>query len=173
MPELTRRRLFQAGTGGLAAALAGCSAPGGSDDTTDATNGQERVSGDDRTVTVFAQADQEAIQEAQVEAQEEQQEIQQEREAGEISEEEAQQRLQELQEEFQETQQRLSREAVETITDSVGDTDGLNVDDSIPAEAILLVSGNPTDIIDLLPMPEVAGLVDSEQFEEFQAQEQP
>jgi len=182
MTELTRRRLFQVGTGGIATALAGCSALGGTDDdgeepnpnsSSDSGSGSdpESVAGEDRTVTVVARADQEAVAEAQREAQESQQEIQEARQAGEISQSEAQERLQELQTEFQETQAQLRREAVEAVTATVEDTSGLTVEESVPKNALLLVSGEAGALIDLLAMSEVAGLLAEARYEEFQQQQ--
>lgn len=183
MTELTRRRLVQVGTGGIATALAGCNSP--NDDTEDVVDdGNGSVDGSepaddsaepaaaDRTVTVFTQADQEAVTEAQQAAQERQQEIRQAQQEGELTQEEAQQQLQELQSDFQETQAELRSEAVDAVVTTVGDTSGLAVEDSVPESALALVTGEPGALIDLLAMSQVAGLLEDSRFEEIQ-QPQP
>lgn len=183
MTELTRRRLVQVGTGGIATALAGCNSP--NDDTDDAVDdgngsvdasepvgdGAEPAAADDRTVTVFTSADQEAVTEAQQAAQERQQEIQQAQQEGELTQEEAQEQLQELQMDFQETQAELRSEAVDAVVTTVGDTSGLAVEDSVPESALVLVAGEPGALIDLLPMSQVAGLLEESRFEEIQQQQ--
>ncbi|MEF8814867.1 MAG: hypothetical protein V5A55_13785 [Halovenus sp.] len=55
---------------------------------------------------------------------------------------------------------------------TVGDTSGLAVEDSVPESALVLVAGEPGELIDLLQMSEVAGLLEESRFEEL-TQQQP
>jgi len=188
MDDVSRRRLLTVGGSGTALTLAGCLSFGDESDangdtadgdpvTTTANGNPSSNNGTDApdaqgdgeyTVTVAANIDQESAREIQQELQSKQQEIQQQVENDEISQEEAQTQMQEAQQAAQEARLELVREAVGTLEEHLSGTEGIAAAETVADSGLLLVSGGPAQVLDLLGLEETAGLLAESEFEALQ-----
>ncbi|MFW6320290.1 MAG: hypothetical protein ACOC0Z_00435 [Halohasta sp.] len=150
---VNRRRLLELTGVGTTVAVAGCSGQLGGD-------------GESREVAISLALD----PEDQEEIQQRQQEIQQEQMSGNASEEE----LQEEQEEIQELQQEAVSKAMEDAESEFEDAD-ITIEDEIEGQgqALLLVSGSASSILDVLETEVVQAIAAASAFEQSkEAQEE-
>ncbi|MFB6103104.1 MAG: hypothetical protein ABEJ73_11135 [Haloplanus sp.] len=142
-----RRRFLQLAGTGTTLSLAGCSAfsnhEGGSG------------GGEETTVTLAVQPDQQSLQELQSE-------IQSRVQSGELDRRQAQA-------EFRQRRIELTTDAVDTFQNRTGNT-SVTVDNTIAEFGVLLVTGSPAALIETLSYEEVSGLFPAATFEEAQAQ---
>jgi len=144
-----RRQFLQLAGTGTAASLAGCSAL--SDHNGGGGAGGE---GEAATVALAVQPDQQSLQQLQSE-------IQQQVQSGELD------RMQ-AQAEFRRQRMELTREAVGTFRNRTNVS--VSVDDSVAQFGVLLVTGEPTALIETLAFEEVSGLFPESTFEQARAQ---
>jgi len=145
-----RRRFLQLAGTGTAASLAGCSAL--SNHQGDGGGGE---SGESATVAIAVQPDQQSLQELQSE-------IQTQVQSGELDPQQAQAT-------FQQRRTELTRNAVDTFRNRTGNV-SVSVDDTVAQFGVLLVSGDPSALIETLSFEEVSGLLPASTFEQAQAQ---
>lgn len=160
-PNPTDRRRFLAGVGiGGGMLLAGCTerlGRGGDGAEQNQSNSIQEGEGD---AVVIAAVDQEAMQEEQAEIQEAVQN-------GDMDQEEAQTEITELQEEF-------VGEAVDALTGTVEDADGVDVGETFDSLGGISVAGEADAVLGLLESGDVSGLVsvaDAEAQAEMQTQQ--
>lgn len=145
-----RRRFLQLASTGTAASLAGCSAL--SNHQGDGGGGE---GGETATVALAVQPNQQSLQELQSE-------IQAQVQSGELDPRQAQA-------EFQRQRTELTRNAVDSFRNRTGNV-SVSVDDTVAQFGVLLVSGDPTALIETLSFEEVSGLLPASTFEQAQAQ---
>lgn len=151
-----RRRFLQLAGTGAAFSLAGCNSIQNPQQQT--TTAADDGTGDTATVTLALEIDQEALQEEQVK-------LQQELQNGTINQTEAQERFRNLQTE-------LIGDAMSSFQERVQDDSSIQIDDTAEQLGIVLVSGEPSALIETLSNEEARGLFPEATFEEAQAQAQ-
>jgi hypothetical protein len=148
--DTDRRRFLQLAGTGTALSMAGCSAISEQIGSSDDGSGAESA-----TVTLGVQPDEQSLQELQSE-------IQSQVESGELDRMEAQA-------EFREGQTELTADAVDTFRNRTGNV-SVSVDDTVDQFGVLLVSGDPSELIGTLSFDEVSGLFPASVFEEARTQ---
>lgn len=147
--SLTNRRRFLEGAGlGGTILLAGCAEQFGVGD-----DGQSEADGDGLDgVAAIAEIDQQAMQKEQVE-------IQQQVANGELNQTEAQEAMIDVQETY-------VGEAVDALTGTIEDADGVEVGETYSSLGAVTVTGEPADVLGLLGSEDVRALVSAADVEE-------
>ena len=156
--HLSRRRLVQIGGAGTVASVAGCldSFSNGDDD------GDGVNPGEDDDGTSAPSVDGEAVVAVGLNIDDEelmalQQELAQQVQEGEMTEEEFQQEMQEAQDE-------IVGEEIENFEAEVEDIDSLEVGQGSTQTGLVLLGGDPEDLIDALELESVGGLFSETDF---------
>ena len=155
---LSRRRLVQVGGAGTVATLAGCL-----DSFTNGDDDDDGVDPDDDDAASTPSVEGEAVVAAALNIDDEelmalQQELGQQVQEGEISEEE-------FHEEMEAAQEEIVGEEIENFEAEVEEIDSLSTGDASTQTGLVLLGGDPEDIIDALELESVAGLFAESDFQ--------
>jgi hypothetical protein len=144
--SISRRRALElTGVGGTMA-VAGCMDQLGS-------GGR----GGDREVMISIQPDPQEMRSRQ-------QELRQRVLAGNVTQQEARREMQEL-------QQEVMSNAIDTVDGEIADSN-IAVEDQMPNQGLVLISGSDTEVLDLLDVEPVEAIAPSSTYEEVKAQQQ-
>lgn len=161
--ETDRRRFLELTGAGTALAFTGCNAlqntgVNNTENNTENTTGTTttRTPVEKATVTVAVQADQQKLQQRQ-------QEITSELQAGNISRAEAQQQFRSVQNELRST-------AVASFKEQAQSKSNLAIENSVNQLGVLLVSGPPAALIDILSAGEASALLPEATFQQAKSQ---
>jgi predicted secreted protein len=148
-----RRRFLQLAGTGTAASLAGCNALSQQDG--DGAGDDAGGDAEPATVTLAVRPDQQSLQQLQSEIQEQVQ-------SGELDPQQAQAQ-------FRRRRTELTRDAVDTFRNRTGNA-SVSVDDTVAEFGVLLVTGDPSALIETLGFEEVNGLFAASTFEQARTQ---
>lgn len=183
--DLSRRQLMAASGASAIPTIAGCaslnnetSENGGE---TDPTENEDDNQGESRGGIAigakFTQEQEQELNQIQKDMIEEQQNLEESVEEGEIDQEEYQEQVQEIQQEAQqeleEKQSDYITDSINTITDHIKTVDGIEIDEYEEEMGIALLEeeNDPAEVLELLSLPEVAGLFPGEEYTQAQSQD--